>query len=296
MNDRSQLFRGISSRGGPRKSSYELRARILELTLTNRRITNKEIALIVSAEFWTVSREFVRHVRLDLGFKYEPPIHTFLLTPLQKANRYQWVRHEIAREPPRDWGQVLFTDESYVWLGDDHRWLWRRRGETGPDVEVATPKFRKKILIFGGISLRYKTKLILIEQGTVDGAVYVDDCIDASGLILDMDTEYGKWNWTLMQDGASAHTAEPTLAYLRLFCNILEPWPSGSPDLNPIENLWAIMKRRISEVGAQTIDELRIIINAVWDSVTADEVAALINSMPTRLLATARAQGGRNGY
>jgi hypothetical protein len=136
----------------------------------------------------------------------------------------------------------------------------------------------------------------LIEKGTVDAETYVDDCIDQSGLIPEMDKKYGKWKWTLMQDGASAHTAASTMEYLKLYCNVLEAWPSGSPDLNPIENFWSIMKRRISEVGADTLEQLSEIIMAVWESVTPALISGLVGSMPRRLLATERAGGGGSGY
>jgi transposase len=289
-----ELFIQRTTLGSPIKCSEALRARVDELTTHNRRMTNDECAAIISAEMVPVSRESIRRIRLNLGFSYLPPIHTFFLTPTQIQNRLRFAQREIAQ--PRDWGSVIFTDESYFWLGEDNRALWRKRGERGPDVEMQTVKFPKKILVFGGISLRVKTNLILIEKGTVDGITYIDECIDQSALIPDMNHAYGAGNWTLMQDGASAHTKAETLEYLNLMTNVLDRWPSGSPDLNPIENLWAIMKTRVCEVGATTIEELAQIIIAVWESLTSEEIAALINSMTDRLWKTIHAEGGHNGY
>jgi hypothetical protein len=130
----------------------------------------------------------------------------------------------------------------------------------------------------------------------VNGDVYVDECIDGSELIPIMNAKYGAWGWTLMQDGAPAHTKGSTMDYLTTYCNVLANWPSGSPDLNPIENLWAIIKRRISEIGATTIEELERIINDVWYSLPADLLENLVASMPARLQATLDADGGHNGY
>jgi hypothetical protein len=233
-------------------------------------------------------------IRLGLGFSYLPPVHTFFLTPKQIRDRLDFAQKEIAH--PRDWTSVIFTDESYFWLGEDNRALWRKRGEKSPDIEIQSVKFPKKILVFGGISIRLKSRLILFEKGTVDGITYVDECIDQSAIIPDMNQVYGVGNWTLMQDGASAHTKAETIEYLNLMTNVLEGWPSGSPDLNPIENLWSIMKTRVCEVGATTIKDLAEIIIDVWESITSHEIASLINSMNDRLWKTVHAEGGHNGY
>ena len=87
-------------------------------------------------------------------------------------------------------------------------------------------KFPKKVMAYGGISKQYKTPLIIVERSTIDAVSYIDDLIDQSGLIPDMNFIYGIKGWILMQDGATDHSSEITMDYLKMY--VLDGWPAMS--------------------------------------------------------------------
>lgn len=75
------------------------------------------------------------------------------------------------------------------------------------------------------------------------------------------------------------------------------PWPGNSPDLNPIENVWAIMGRKIAKQRPKGIAELKNKILSVWrNEVTQELLTKLYDSMPRRVKAVIKAHGGTTSY
>ena len=109
----------------------------------------------------------------------------------------------------------------------------------------------------------------------------------------------GGGNWTFQQDGASVHTAADTIAWLK--ARNLDPisWPSLSPDLNPIENLWGLLVRRVYDNGRRQFNsaqELRAAIQTSWNSIELEVQENLVLSMPKRMYAVIRGGGKTTKY
>jgi hypothetical protein len=61
-------------------------------------------------------------------------------------------------------------------------------------------------------------------------------------------------------------------------------WPGNSPDLNPIENLWSIMKKKLKEDHTITsLKKLQDAIKNMWVKLPNDLMKKLAQSMPNRL-------------
>jgi transposase len=74
-------------------------------------------------------------------------------------------------------------------------------------------------------------------------------------------------------------------------------WPGNSPDLNPIENLWGIMKQKLRGKKACNIEELKKVICNVWENdVTQEMIDNLYESLPKRVLAVIKNKGDSTKY
>lgn len=185
----------------------------------------------------------------------------------------------------KEWSKVIWTDETTFELV-------RTRGKTFYYVNQSSPsdpirRFTKqqgggKIMLWGCFK-GTKIGRCVILGGNMDARRYVN-IISKHGMEAIDQFECGS-NFIWMHDNAPAHNAKISKNAIKIFGWKLMNWPPNSPDLNPIENLWAIMKRRIYDGQYYASkDVLQDRIFQIWDDLDGDLVLEnLIRSMPTRM-------------
>ncbi len=73
-------------------------------------------------------------------------------------------------------------------------------------------------------------------------------------------------------------------------------WPNMSPDLNPIEHLWGILKRKVEERKVSNIHQLRDVIVEEWKRTPVVNCEALVNFIPKRVKAVLKNNGSHTKY
>ena len=186
-----------------------------------------------------------------------------------------------------DWKRVLWSDETKInRLGSDGvHWVWVRPGEGLSDRQI-TP-----IANFGGGSLMFWGCMGWLGTGhgcrldsTLNGERYVEiledeflRSLEHLGMELD--------EVLFQQDNARPHMAKVSLKWLKDHGVECLEWPPNSPDLSPIENLWAELKRRLGkyEHPPGGMIELWDRVQTIWDDFGQGYCQKLIESMPRRM-------------
>ena len=104
-------------------------------------------------------------------------------------------------------------------------------------------------------------------------------------------------DFVFQQEGAHCHSARSTMAWFGGKGITISPWPAQSPDLNLIELLWKIMKRKkLEKQPCKNMEEPKEAIFQIWNSISSATTDSLVLSMPRSCAAVIAARGGSTKY
>ncbi|KAI4293435.1 hypothetical protein PAPHI01_2709 [Pancytospora philotis] len=140
---------------------------------------------------------------------------------------------------------------------------------------------------YGGVG-----KLVFIE-GIMDAYKYVN--ILATALPPSLE-QMGLTEFIFQQDNDAKHTAKVTKRFFENRNIRVMPWPAMSPDMNPIENLWEYVKRRVAELEPKNIADLKSKIMQAWSEIPLAVCQKYAMSFANRALALCRSRGEHTKY
>ncbi|GBB96746.1 hypothetical protein RclHR1_28210001 [Rhizophagus clarus] len=130
-------------------------------------------------------------------------------------------------------------------------------------------------MAWGGISKKGTTPLFCFTN-IMDGPFYVN--ILQSQLLPAAKNMYRR-RWHLQQDNDLKYTSCVAKEFIAENGICVIDWPSNSPDLNPIENMWQIIKNNVEKWMPQNIDELIKFLIKEWEAIPQGTVNNLVSSM-----------------
>jgi hypothetical protein len=189
-------------------------------------------------------------------------------------------------EERTDFGKVVFSDEKkFRFDGPDgwHKYWFAPNEPVKLDCFSRDYGRYKGVMVWLAIS---SAGILRVERvvGKLDAAGYADMvCGDACAHIH---AAHGT-EFTLQQDNAPPHRALLTRATFEAAEIKTLPWPALSPDLNPVENVWSMIVRRLYADGRHfdSEDDLWSAITDTVKEIPPEDINRLIAGVPKRLTA-----------
>jgi hypothetical protein len=223
-----------------------------------------------------------------------------LLKAAHRKAHLQFARYH-ANWTIEDWKRVLWSDETKInRIGSDGRvYVWKRKGEPLSD-RTTTPTVKhgggNNLMVWGCFGWNGVGVLTEV-QGIMDKEQYYE--ILEGGVFESFENlEMEEGEHYFQQDNDPKHTSKMAQKWFEDHNIEVLGWPAQSPDINPIEHLWHILKIALKKYpeppkGAHELWD-RLVVE--WNRIPVETCQKLIESMPRRIEAVIKAKGGHTKY
>lgn len=242
------------------------------------------------------SQHVARILRTSGQVKWQKSKKKPLLKATHKLARLAFAREHMSWD--NEWLRVIFSDEKKFNLDGPDCCAYYWHGLQDEEDPKPSRNFGGgSVMIWGAFSSRGTAQVCFLPPKT-NSEIYTEmleiALLPFVELLMDEEVVF-------QQDNATIHTARHTREWLADRYIPVLTWPACSPDLNPIENLWAILARRVYGKPSEkrtftTTQELKQKIVEEWAKLDLSLLNSLSSSMPNRIFEVIAKNGGPTKY
>jgi len=197
-----------------------------------------------------------------------------------------------AQIDPTLFTRILWSDETSVTAFPKNRkmtvWVHSTVRESDRPINPTVQGGGFSVMFWGCFSRGVVGKLTVCD-GSINATEYkklLEDVVIPEINASEKDLIY-------MQDNAPCHKAKVVMEYLDEMNVETMNWPPQSPDLNPIENLWAIIKEKLyrEKLFPRNKAELIDRVFTIWDELEPELMERLADSFIKRLKLVVKSKG-----
>lgn len=218
------------------------------------------------------------------------------LSKLHRQKRQEWANRYLKQ----DFSKVLWTDECRATLDGPDGWArgWVLKGRQSRN-RMRRQQGGGGVMFWAGLLGNTIVGPFRVEQGVK---------LNSQNYCSFLSKNFLPWYQRLsneekeillfMQDNAPSHASKYSKTWFSdqgIDESKIMIWPPNSPDLNPIEMLWSLIKRKIYENNKQysSLDALWEAVCKACRDVPEDQLKNLVNGVDKRLVKLIKSKGGR---
>jgi transposase len=274
------LISNMTKSGCKRKTTKEQDTKIFQDVQENEKLTLNDIVTatssIIKISKSTISRRLHENNMVYGNYSKKP-----LLSEKHKMGRLAWAKDHI----DYDWSQVIFSDEMSIWKDRYSNKCWYIKGKQKIKETVKHPI---KVHIWGCLTLGGFEVYHLFDYN-LNSDKYIDILFEHLVPI------YTK-EFTYQQDNSSIHNSKKTKEFLKKMNIRMLSFPAISPDLNPIENIWNLIKQYMSKLSDVTNDNFREKIIQCCKKIDYSNIFNIVSSMHIRVKKVIENNGNHIDY
>ena len=234
----------------------------------------------------------VRKALREAGYKVKEDKRTNL-TPENKQIRLLFPNTNIHT----DWKRIWSFDESYFELSCSRGHCYTKPNVSHRNTARKLTNKQEKISIGIAVAISYNRKSRLCYLPRNWGPPALQHLLRTELLPdLGWDPSQRKFRSFLLDNDGRHHNRELKAYLAQEGLNKVGYLPSNSPDLNPIENVFGLMKRFVKDAMPSNEQELREAVEQAWESVTLETLRNLFDSLPHRMELVIEKNGERIPY
>jgi transposase len=222
--------------------------------------TDRMLKMSVCGDPFITSKELKKQMQMQMQKDLKLPSRSAAMKPLitdkMKKKRLAFAK-KYKNWTADQWASVMFSDEStFRTMRIVHRSVRRPIGSYGYNSRytVKTMKHPDSIMVWACFSGKMgRGGLYFLPKGsTMNGERYMN--VLDNHLLPIMALHRASH---FLQDGAPCHTSKKVKDFLKEKDLEVMEWPGNSPDLNPIENVWNIMKNKLKKMTITSVPVLK---------------------------------------